>query len=123
METKKIEHYFKNRLLDTFLGLCKPPLPTELPCLTPDSTVVFLRLSRIGDALISTPLIRFVKERFGCQTVVVADQCNHFIFQHNPSVDHVIVYRKGPLGCFWLLVFCKRTASRASGTMPAGRFQ
>ena len=98
MEKKQVEHYFKNQLLNVFLGLCTPKVKTGLPCLTPDSTVVFLRLNRIGDALISTPLIRFVKERFGCQTVVVADRCNHFIFQHNPCVDHVIVYHKGPLG-------------------------
>ena len=98
MEKKQVEHYFKNQLLNVFLGLRTPKIKTGLPCLTPDSTVVFLRLNRIGDALISTPLIRFVKERFGCQTVVVADQCNHFIFQHHPCVDHVIVYRKGPLG-------------------------
>ena len=69
-----------------------------LPRLTPDSVVVFLRLNQIGDALVSTPIMAFFKEHFGCRIVVVADAQNHFIFARSPAVDHVVVYRKGPLG-------------------------
>lgn len=95
---KKTEHFFKNLLLDAFLTLWTKKAPGGGPRLTPDSTVVFLRLNGIGDALVSTPLIRLVKQRFGCRTVVIADAQNHFIFANNPCVDHVVVYRKGPLG-------------------------
>lgn len=95
---KKVEHFFKNLLLDAFLACSKKKAPSGVVCLTADSTVVFLRLNRIGDALVSTPFIRLVKERFGCRTVVVADARNHFVFTNNPYVDHVVVYRKGTLG-------------------------
>lgn len=96
---KKAEHVAKNLALNAFLALRapagSPPLP---PPLDANSTVVFLRLNRIGDALVSTPLIQFVKQRFKCRTVVVASRHNHFIFEGHASVDHVVVYHKGPLG-------------------------
>lgn len=95
---KKVEHFFKNLALDAFLALHKKKSPAGPPRLAPGDTVVFLRLNGIGDALVSTPLIHFVKQHFGCRTVVVADRQNHFVFANNPDVDHVIVYRKGPLG-------------------------
>ena len=98
MSAKKIEHFFKNLLLDTFLACQTKQASGGQLHLTPASTVVFLRLNGLGDALVSTPLIQLVKQRFGCRTVVIADAQNHVVFAHAPCVDHVVVYRKGPLG-------------------------
>lgn len=97
-KAKKAEHVFKNLLLDGFLSIWAAKPGTDLPVLTSADTVVFLRLNRIGDALVSTPLIHFIKQQFGCRVVVVASQANHFIFRNHASVDEVIVYRKGPRG-------------------------
>ncbi len=95
---KKVEHFFKNLALDAFMAVQAKKSAADPPHLTPADTVVFLRLNRIGDALVSTPLIQYLKQRFGCRTVVVADVQNHFVYDNNPDVDHVVVYRKGPLG-------------------------
>ena len=95
---KWAEHFFKNLALDAFLALRRGRVGNGPVHLTAADTVVFLRLNGIGDALVSTPCIQAIKKRFGCRTVVVADVQNHFIFTNNPSVDHVVVYRKGPLG-------------------------
>ena len=95
---KWAEHFFKNLALDMFLALRPGRVGAGPIHLTATDTVVFLRLNGIGDALVSTPCIQAIKNRFSCRTVVVADVQNHFIFANNPSVDHVVVYRKGPLG-------------------------
>lgn len=95
---KQVEHFFKNLALDAFMALRPAPAPAGQPAIGLDSTVVFLRLNRIGDALVSTPLLQLIKERFGCRTVVVASSQNYFIFANNPYIDHVIVYRKGSRG-------------------------
>ncbi len=92
---KRLEIFSKNLLLDLFLLAvrAKPNLP--LPNLTVSDTVIFLRLNRIGDALVSTPVIKLIKEKTGCRTVVVADRANAFVFERCPCVDQVIVFQKG----------------------------
>ncbi len=92
---KRLEIFSKNLLLDLFLMAVKAKSNQPLPRLTVSDTVIFLRLNRIGDALVSTPIIKLVKEKTGCRTVVVADRANAFVFERCPCVDHVIVYQKG----------------------------
>lgn len=95
---KKIEYFFKGLLLNTFLSFNQAPKNLPLPKLNKDSKVVFLRLNKIGDALVGTPLIKEIKEKIGCQIIVVADQKNHFVFKKTPFVDQVMVYKKGIRG-------------------------
>lgn len=92
---KRLEIFSKNLLLDCFLLAVKAKTNQPLPHLTASDTAVFLRLNRIGDALVSTPLIKLVKEKTNCRTVVVADRANAFVFERCPCVDQVIVYQKG----------------------------
>lgn len=94
----KVEHFFKNRLLDTYLSLKAAPQPTEPITLTPADTVVFIRLHKIGDALVAIPTMKALKDRFGCRIVVVAEKRNHFIYRHYAFINEVIVYKKGLTG-------------------------
>ncbi len=59
-----------------------------------DSKILFIRLNRIGDALVTTPLLHQIKEKIGCSIFVLADKNNHFIFNNCPDVDGVIIYKK-----------------------------
>jgi len=97
---KEIEIFAKNRVLDIFLRWHKAPKKHDLPKLDQNSTVVFLRLNQIGDALVATPVIKAIKEKYGCKTVIIADSKNHFVFKRNPYIDQIIVYKKKWAG-FW----------------------
>lgn len=94
----RLEHFFKNLLLDTYLHLKAAPETTASIDLTPADTVVFIRLHKIGDGLVAVPSIKAVKDTFGCRIVVVAEKRNHFIFRSYPFIDEVIVYKKGIMG-------------------------
>lgn len=95
---KKIEIFLKNiflKLLVLFNPVKKQP---ELPVFNSNSNLLFIRLNRIGDALITTPLIHEIKKNLGCKIYVLADKKNHFIFRNNPDVEEVIIYQKGLTG-------------------------
>ncbi len=94
----KVEHFFKNLLLDTYLSIKAAKKTTESISLTPADTVVFVRLHKIGDALVAIPTMKAVKDTFGCRIVVVAEKRNHFIYRNYAFIDEVIVYRKGLMG-------------------------
>lgn len=94
----KIEHFFKDLLLDTYLHLKAAPKTTAAIDLTPTDTVVFIRLHKIGDGLVAVPSMKAVKDKFGCRIVVVAEKRNQFIFRSYPFIDEVIVYKKGLMG-------------------------
>jgi len=64
------------------------------PELNEKSKILFIRLNKIGDALVTTPLLKMVKEKTGAKIFVLADSKNHFIFRSNPSVDEVLVFNK-----------------------------
>lgn len=105
---KKLEQSFRKALLK-FLLLFSKPKNTEaiLPSVTPNTKVLFIRLNRIGDALVSTPLIDLVKSKTACKVFVLADKKNHFVFSNNPNIDKVIVFEKGFKGFLSILKFIK----------------
>ena len=57
--------------------------------------MLFIRLNRIGDALVVTPLFHIVKENLGCQIDILADKKNYFIFENNKFIDNVLTFAKG----------------------------
>lgn len=95
---KKVEYFFKNVLLRLLLIFNPVKKDDSIPIFNSDSTILFIRLNRIGDALVTTPLLHEVKKQIGCKVVVLADSRNYFVFQNNPSIDEVIIYRKGLKG-------------------------
>lgn len=95
---KKIEFFFKNILLKVLLIFNPVKKKGTLPVLDSKSVILFIRLNRIGDALVTTPLLHEVKKQLGCRIIVLADKNNHFIFRNNPSIDETIIFKKGLKG-------------------------
>ncbi|GBD87091.1 lipopolysaccharide core biosynthesis protein [bacterium BMS3Abin03] len=92
---KRIEIILRKLLLRLLIFLYPAKQKDGKIIFNSKSIVLFIRLNRIGDALVSTPLLKEVKEQTGCKVFVLADANNHFIFEHCPAVDEVIVYKKG----------------------------
>ena len=97
---KKIESSLKNLLLKILLLFNPIKKETPLPHFDKNSNLLFIRLNRIGDALVTTPLFDLIKNQIGCKIIVLADRKNHFIFRNNPAIDDVIVFEKGFKGLF-----------------------
>ncbi len=60
--------------------------------------ILLIRLNRIGDALVTTPLITLLKENLGCSIDILADKKNYFVFEGNEFVDNLFVFKKGLKG-------------------------
>jgi lipopolysaccharide heptosyltransferase II len=57
--------------------------------------ILFIRIDRIGDVVLSTPALKSVKQAFpGTELVVLASISNHSLLLHNPYVDRIIVYNQ-----------------------------
>jgi heptosyltransferase-2 len=55
--------------------------------------ILFIRIDRIGDMVLSTPALKALKQEFPqCKLVVLASPSNQPLLAHNPYVDRVIVY-------------------------------
>lgn len=93
--TKKVEIFLKQIILKFLLLFSKRRTSSERPVITENSKVLFIRLNRIGDALVTTPLLRQIKLQINCLVFVLADSKNHFIFEHCPSVKDTIIFEKG----------------------------
>lgn len=104
---KKIELFVKNIFLKILLSLKRGGSGKEHPVFSEDSKILFIRLNRIGDALVTTPLLQEVKRQIKCRIYVLADKNNSFVFSNNPNVDKVIVFRKGFKGFLEILNFIK----------------
>jgi len=65
--------------------------------------ILFIRIDRIGDLVLSTPALRAIKEACpASHLTVLASPSNRGILDHNPRVDEVIVFRRtGGLG-YWI---------------------
>ena len=61
--------------------------------------VLFIRIDRIGDLVLSTPALRALKQAFPhSELVVLASPSNNPLIFNNPNVDHLVVYdRQGRL--------------------------
>ena len=92
---KELEIALRKLALKILLILSKRKTSQEKSKISQDSKVLFIRLNRIGDALVTTPLLRQIKTQLGCTIFVLADKNNHFVFEHCPSVDKTIIFRKG----------------------------
>ncbi len=95
---KKIEYIFKKLLLQLLIFFSsfrrKPGSKKEF------KKILFVRLNKIGDALVTTPLLFEIKTRLKCSVFVLADKKNYFVFENNPSVDRVIIHHKSIKGIF-----------------------
>ncbi len=95
---KNLEIFLKNILLKLLVAFNPVKKDIPLPLFDSDSKLLFIRLNRLGDALVTTPLLYEIKKQLKCKVYVLADRKNHFIFKNNPSVDEVFIFEKGLTG-------------------------
>lgn len=91
---KRIEIFFRKLLLKVLILLKKaekhhPELETSA-----QMNILFIRLNRIGDALVTTPLLYEFKKQLNCRITVLASKYNYFIFNNPHLTDEVIVFNK-----------------------------
>ncbi len=103
---KKVEKFFKNLILNILL-LQKPAKKSNDQVNGKYSKILLIRLNRIGDALVTTPLLSELRKNLDAKIYMLADIKNHFVFNNNPSLDKVIVFNKGLKGIFEVLKFIK----------------
>lgn len=104
---KKVEIFFRNLILNLLL-LQKPAGEKVNAGQEKYSKILLIRLNRIGDALITTPLLAELRKNLNAKIYLLADKRNYFIYNNNPSIDTVIVFNKGLKGIFEILQFIKR---------------
>jgi len=105
---KEIEQYLKKIFLKILLLIVKNPnYNNSYPEITSNTKVLFIRLNRIGDALVSTPLIDLLKKKTDCKIFVLADKKNHFVFSNNPNINEITIFQKGLKGFIAILKFIK----------------
>ena len=100
---KKIETFTKSILLNILLMLRHPYRTNENISTDQKFKILVIRLNRIGDALVTTPLISYLKNNLNCEITVLADRKNHFIFKKSLGADKVIIFRKGIVSFFKLI--------------------
>jgi ADP-heptose:LPS heptosyltransferase len=105
---KKIEIFFRGIFLNILLIFLRKPSAENKITFSSESHIIFIRLNKIGDALVTTPLLDAVKENIGCKIFILADERNHFIFRNNPSVDEIKIFNKGFSGIFEVRKFIKQ---------------
>ena len=59
------------------------------------SKLLIIRLNKVGDALVTTPLIHKIKVCTSSEIYVLADEKNHFVFENNPDIKKIIVLKRG----------------------------
>jgi len=104
IEMKSIEVYIKNIFLSFLLFLNrKNKLAKEKYSIEPGAKILFVRLNRIGDALVVTPLLSEIKNKTDAEVYILASQANRMVFEDCPCVSKVIVFEKGLKGFLILL--------------------
>lgn len=91
---KKIEILLRKFLLQILLLFRKSEERKPLPVIDSNSKLLFIRLNRIGDALVTTPLLYQIKKATGCTIHVLASRQNYFIFDNKDIVDEIIIFNK-----------------------------
>ncbi|MFA6980284.1 MAG: glycosyltransferase family 9 protein [Ignavibacteriaceae bacterium] len=71
--------------------------------IAPGDKILFVRLNRIGDALVVTPLLAEIKNKTNAEVYILASQTNRIVFDDCPCVSKVIVFEKGLKGFLTLL--------------------
>lgn len=97
---KKIESLIKKILLRLLVFFNPVQKIKPLPDYNNPTDVLFIRLNRIGDALVTTPLFDQLKQNKNIKIFLLADKKNHFVFRNNPAIDEVIIFNKGLSGFF-----------------------
>lgn len=91
---KKVEIFIKNMLLNIFLVFIKNRRLSDKINPGTIKKVLVLRLNKIGDALVTTPLLGTLANSTGYQVDVLVSQANSFIFSNNDSVTNIYVFQK-----------------------------
>lgn len=97
---KKLESVLKKILLNLLVLFNPVKKQNSLPDFETPTNVLFIRLNRIGDALVSTPLFDQIKQNNNIKIFVLADKKNHFVFINNPVIDKIFIFKKGLKGFF-----------------------
>ncbi len=105
---KRIEFFFKNILLKILLSLQHKQNYGRENKFDEKSKILFIRLNRIGDALVTTPLLHEIKMKIKAKIYVLADKKNKEAYLNNPDIDELIIFEKGLKGFFKVLNLIKR---------------
>jgi len=92
---KEIEILFRKMIFRMLIAVSKRKRNTNVPDFSNINNVAFIRLNRIGDALVTTPIFSVLKKKYNFSVTVVADKKNAFVFRNNPHIDNIIVFKKG----------------------------
>jgi ADP-heptose:LPS heptosyltransferase len=106
---KPIELAFRRFLLRVLSVAVKrgKPLPPGVDFNA--SKILFVRQDRIGDVLVSTPLIYALKRHFpGLVIDFLLSSNNHFVLDHEPLVRKRWVYRKNVFSALRILIGIRR---------------
>lgn len=103
---KKIEIFVKNLILNLLLFL-KPVNRDKKNGKDRVSKILLIRLNRIGDALVTTPLLEELKKISDAELFMLADKKNFFVYNNNPCLKKVIIFQKGFKGIREVLSFIK----------------
>ena len=105
---KRIEVYLKNIFLSLLLFLTrKNKLEIENYSFAPGDKILFIRLNRIGDALVVTPLLSEIRRKSKVDLFVLASETNRIVFEDCEFVHKTLVFEKGLKSFFKLLKFIK----------------
>lgn len=102
---KKIEILLKNLLLKILLLLKGKLKGTHKDAFDETSKILFIRLNRIGDALVTTPLLHEIKHSLKSKIYVLADRKNCAAYTNNKDIDKLVLFEKGIKGFFNTLRF------------------
>lgn len=105
---KEIEIFFRKLLLNILLSFRFRPKSILEDYQNKETKILFIRLNRIGDALISTSLIHEIRKNIKSQIFLLADKKNFFVFKNNKDIDQLIIFQKGFRGIFNVLHFIKK---------------
>ena len=103
---KKFEIFLKNLILHILL-LQKPAKRKPHNGSSIHYKILVIRLNRIGDALVTTPLLKELRKYLNTKIFLLADRKNYFVYNNNPDVDEIIIFNKGLKGIFEVLRLIK----------------
>jgi ADP-heptose:LPS heptosyltransferase len=104
---KKIEYILKNFLLRILLLVKGKSNSSVNYTFDENSKIFFIRLNRIGDALVTTPLLHEIKKSLKSKIYVLADRKNCSAFTNNQDIDKLVIFEKGIKGFLDTLRFIK----------------
>ena len=99
---KNIEIYIRKLFLKLLLLFIPQKTLVNNITLNENSVILFIRLNRIGDALVTTPLLSLLRKKTNYKINVVASNYNYFIFSPE-IVNNVIIYDKKKVTIFKLI--------------------